>query len=572
VTLQGWAEILLAVGLALTLAWPLGGHIARVWTGEPTWLDPVLGPIERGIWRLTRIDPDHRQNWVEYAVAMLAFNAVGFVLIYGLLRLQGRLPLNPEAAAGMSPDLAFNTALAFITNTDWQAYVGERAASHLTQMAGLTTQNFASAGSGMAVASAFARSFASRGRATIGNFWSDLVRNTVHILLPLSVLVAIALAVTGVPQTLQAHIQAHTLEGATQTIALGPVASQEAIKMIGTNGGGFYNANSAHPYENPTAVSNMIQMVAMVVVGFGCGVAFGRVTRSPGDARILVLVMALMVMAAAGGVYAAETQATPALVAAHVVPSPNMEGKEVRFGAPGSAAFVAMTTGSSTGAVNSMHESLTPAGGGIALFLILLGEHLPGGAGSGLVGMLVIAVLAIFLAGQLVGRTPEYLGKKIETREVKLAMLASLILSTLVLGFSSLSASLPAALGAVSAPSAHGLTELFYNYASVAANNGSSFDGLRANTPYWNTTLGFAMAFGRFGVTLPALAIAGSLAAKPKLAPTMGTFPTDSPLFAGLVAAVVLILTGLQYFPALALGPMNEHFQMMRAAAEAGRR
>jgi K+-transporting ATPase ATPase A chain len=561
-TVQGWAEIFVSIGLAIALAWPIGDHIGRVWSNEPTWLDPIVGPVERGFYRIAGIDPDRGQSWCSYAVSLLTFSATGFLMLYALLRMQSYLPLNPQGASGLSPDLAFNVAMAFVTNTDWQAYVPERSVSHLSQMAGLTTQDFVSAGSGMAVAAAFTRAFASRRRVTIGNFWTDLVRNSLYVLLPLSIVLAIAFCALGVPQTLVGHVDAHTLEGARQTIALGPVASQEAIKHIGTNGGGFFNANSAHPFENPTPISNLLEMVAMSAVGFGCGVAFGRVTRAFADARSLVIVMAMMVVAAAGVVYAAETQPTPALVAAHVTQTPNMEGKEVRFGAPGSAAFVATTTGTSTGAVNSMHESLTPAGGGAALFLILLGEHLPGGDGSGLTGMLVMALLAIFLAGQLVGRTPEYLGKKIETREIKYAMLASLVLSASTLGFSSLAANLPTALKALSASGAHGLTEFFYTYASVAANNGSAFQGLHANTPYWNTTIGIVMALGRFGVAIPALAIAGSLAAKPKLPPTMGTFPTDSVMFVGLVATVIVILTGLQYFPALALGPIGEHFRM----------
>ena len=458
---QGWGEIVLAIGLSIALAWPIGLHIGRVWSGDPTFLDKALGPLERGFHRLAGIDAERGQTWLQYALAMLAFNAAGFLILYALVRFQQYLPLNPEHAPAMPPDLAFNLAMAFVTNTDWQAYVAERDLSHLVQTAGLTTQNFVSAGSGMAVASALSRAFASRGRTAIGNFWADLVRNTLYVLLPLSIVVAIALAAIGVPQTLLAHIDVHTMEGARQVIALGPVASQEAIKQIGTNGGGFFNANSAHPFENPTSLSNLIEMVSMNAIGFACGVAFGRVTRASADARSLIIVMAMMVLAAAGLVYAAESQPTPALVGAHVTASPNMEGKEVRFGAAGSAAFIAMTTGSSAGAVNSMHESLTPAGGGVALFLILLGEHLPGGDGSGLSGMLVMALLATFLAGQLVGRTPEYLGKKIETREIKLAMLASLILSAATLGLSALASSLPIALATLSASGAHGLTELF---------------------------------------------------------------------------------------------------------------
>jgi len=559
---QGWTEIVLTMGLAVGLAWPIGIYIARVWSGESTWLDPVVGPIERLFYRLAGIDPDHGQDWVEYAWALLTFSVAGFLILYAILRLQGHLPLNSLRTPGLSPDLAFNAAIGFVSNTDWQPFVPERTVSAFSQMAGFTTQNFASASAGLAVAAAFTRAFASHGRRTIGNFWADLVRNALYVLLPLSILVALALAVLGVPQTLLAHVEASTIEGAKQSIALGPVASQEAIKQLGTNGGGFFNANSAHPFENPTPISNLIEMVAMNTVGYACGVAFGRVVFARKDARSLVIVMSMMVLAAAAAIYVAEAQPTPALVAAHVQTTPNMEGKEVRFGAPGTAAFAAMTTGASAGAVNGMHESFTPAGGGVALFLVLLGDMLPGGVGVGIYRMLVMALLAVFLAGLLVGRTPEYLGKKIGAREIKLAMLASLVLSASVLGFSAAATSLALALHSISAPGAHGLTELVYAYASATANNGSSFAGLEANTPYWNTTLGIAMAVGRFGAAVPVLAIAGSLAAKPKLAATTGTFPTDGPLFVGLVAAVILILTGLQYFPALALGPINEHFEM----------
>jgi len=562
---QGWAEILLTMGLAVSLAWPIGIHIARVWSGEPTFLDAVAGPIERLFYRVAGIDPDHGQDWREYALCLLAFSAAGFMILYAILRLQAHLPLNPQGVRGLSPDLAFNVAMGFVSNTDWQPYVPERVISQFAQMAGFTTQNFTSAAAGMAVAAAFTRAFASHGRRTIGNFWADLVRNTLYVLLPLSIVVALALAALGVPQTMAAHVDAHTFEGARQTLALGPVASQEAIKQLGTNGGGFFNANSAHPFENPGPISNLIEMVAMNAVGYACGVAFGRVVLARRDARSLVIVMSMMVAAAAAAIYVAENQPTPALIAAHVRTTPNMEGKEVRFGAPATAAFAAMTTGASAGAVNGMHESFTPAGGGVALFLVLLGDMLPGGVGVGIYRMLVMALVAVFLAGLLVGRTPEYLGKKIGAREIKLAMLASLVLSASILGFSAAATSLALALHSISAPGAHGLTELVYAYASATANNGSSFAGLDADTPYWNTTLGIAMAFGRFGAAVPVLAIAGSLAAKPKLATTTGTFPTDGPLFVGLVAAVILILTGLQYFPALALGPINEHFEMIAA-------
>ena len=566
-TAQGWAEILLAIGLSVILAWPIGAYMARVWTFQPTWLDPICGPLERGFYRLSGIDADRGQSWPHYGLCLLAFNAAGFLVLFGVLRLQAYLPLNGAHFPNMTPDLAFNVAMGFVTNTGWEPYAGERAASHFSQMAGLTTQNFASAASSMAVAAAFTRAFFVRRRTEIGNFWADLVRNALYVLLPLAILVALLLAALGVPQTLAVRVNAHTLEGARQTLTLGPIASQESIKQLGTNGGGFFNANSAHPFENPTPLTNMIEMVSMNAVGFACAVAFGRVTKARSDARALVLVMALTVTAAAGAVYRAETQPTPALIAAHVQTTPNMEGKEVRFGVPGSAAFVAMTTGSSDGAVNDVQESLTPAGGGVALFMILLGHVLPGGVGSGLYGMLVMALLAILLAGLLVGRTPEYLGKKIEAREIKLVILSSLVVSVGILGFSAVAAILPLALHALSARGPHGLTEIVYAYASATANNGSSFEGLNDNAAYWNMTLGVAMALGKFAALIPILAIIGALAAKPKLPPTEGTFPTDGPLFVGLVAAVIVILTGLQYFPALALGPIVEQSQMSHWAA-----
>ena len=569
--LLGWAEIILSIGLAVGLAWPIGDHIGRIWLGEPTRLDRYLSPIEHGFYRLAGVDPDRGQNWWRYAFSLLAFNAAGFALLYLMLRLQGVLPLNPQRAPGMAPDLAFNAAVGFVTNTDWPAYAGERAVSHLVQMAGFTTQMFASAGSAMAVAAAFARAFRSRGRVNIGNFWADLVRNTLYVLAPLSIVVAIVLLALGVPQTLQGEIGAQTLEGAHQAIALGPIASQEAIKQLGTNGAGFFSANAAHPFENPSPLTNLIEMAAMNAVGFGCAIAFGRVVRARSDARALVIVMAMTLGAAAAAIYAAETGPTPAMAAAKLQPAANLEGKEQRFGAPGTAVFIAMTTGSSDGAVNDVQDSLTPAGSGVALFMILLGHTLPGGVGSGIYNMLVMALLAVFLAGMLVGRTPEYLGKKIEAREVKLAMLSALIVSVTILGLSAASAILPQALSSLSVKGPHGLMEIFYAYASATSNNGSSFAGLRVDTAYWNTTLGLAMLIGKFGTTIPVLAITGSLAAKPKLAHTDGTFPTDGPLFVGLITAVIVILTGLQYFPALALGPIVEQSQMQaRVAVEQG--
>jgi len=561
--MQGWAEIALTIALAVGLGWPLGLYMERVWTGAATWFDPVFRPVEAVFYRLSGVDRTKGQNWVSYCMALLAFSTAAFAFLYAILRLQGVLPLNPQGFAGMSPDLAFNTAISFVTNTNWQAYAGEGAASHFSQMAGLTVQNFASAAVGIAVAAALARAFAANRGESLGNFWSDLVRISLYILLPLSIVVALMLAALGVPQTLAAHVDAQTLEGAKQTIALGPIASQEAIKQIGTNGGGFFNANSAHPFENPNPISNLIEEVIMNMLAFACVVAFGRVAGVRKEARALVAVMAIMVTVAAGVIYVCETQATPALVAAHVITTPNMEGKEVRFGAPATAVFAAMTTGASDGAVNGMHESFTPLGGGMALFMIKLGEMLPGGVGSGLYGMVMMALLAVFVAGLMVGRTPEYLGKKIEAREIKLAMLATLILTVSILGFAAAALVLPSAMKAMSASGPHGLTEVLYAYASATGNNGSAFAGLSANAPYWNTTLGIAMWLGRFGYIVPVMAVAGGLAAKPKLAPSAGTLPTDGTLFIGLLIGVILILGGLQYFPALALGPIVEHFQML---------
>ncbi len=564
--IQGWAEIALTIGLAVGLGWPIGIYMARVWEWQPTWLDPVLRPVEALFYGAAGTGRRPAgQTWVAYSMSLLAFSAAAFFFLYAILRLQGVLPLNPQGFAGMAPDLAFNTAISFVTNTNWQSYSGESAASHFSQMAGFTVQNFASAAAGIAVAAALARAFAANRGETIGNFWADLVRITLYVLLPGAILTGLLLAALGVPQTLLPHVDAHTLEGAKQTIALGPIASQEAIKQLGTNGGGFFNANSAHPFENPNAISNLIEMVIMNMLGFACVVAFGRVINLKKEARALVVIMAIMVSAAAAGIYVAESQPTPALAAAHAVTAPNMEGKEVRFGAPSTAVFAAMTTGASDGAVNGMHESFTPLGGGIAMFMIQLAEMLPGGVGSGLYGMIIMALIAVFVAGLMVGRTPEYLGKKIEAREMKLCMLASLILTASILGFAAFAIVYPLAMKTVSASGPHGLSEVLYAYTSATGNNGSAFAGLTAANPFWDTTLGLAMWFGRFGYAIPVLAIAGGLVAKPKLEPTAGTLPTHGPLFIGLVIGVILILGGLQYFPAQALGPIVEHFQMQAA-------
>ncbi len=560
--IQGWAEIALTIGLSVACGWPLGIHMARVWDGKVRW----LAPVETVFYRASGVDPEKGQGWFAYTLSFLAFSTAAFLFLYAILRLQQHLPLNPGGFAGFSPDLAFNTAISFVTNTNWQFYSGESAASHLTQMAGLTVQNFASAAAGIAVAAALARAFAANRGTSLGNFWADLVRITLYILLPLSIVFALALCALGVPQTLMGHVDATTMEGAKQSIALGPIASQEAIKQIGTNGGGFFNANSAHPFENPNSITNLIEEVIMNMLGFACVVAFGRIVGVAKEARALLAVMVIMVGAAAAGIYVAESQPTPAVTAAHVVPGPNMEGKEVRFGAPSTAVFAAMTTGASDGAVNGMHESLTPLGGGIAMFLIHLGEMLPGGVGSGLYGIVLMAILAVFVAGLMVGRTPEYLGKKIEAKEIQFTMLATLILTISVLGFTGVAVVLPMALKTASVGGPHGLTEMLYAYTSATGNNGSAFAGL-GTSPYLNVTMGVAMWLGRFGYAVPVLAIAGTLVAKPSLAPTAGTLPTHGALFVGLLIGVILILAGLQFFPALALGPIVEHFQMLKAVA-----
>jgi K+-transporting ATPase ATPase A chain len=565
--IQGWAEIVFTIGLAVAIGWPLGIYMARIWRGQSTWLDPVLKPVERVFYGVSGVDPEKGQMWLTYGLAMLAFNAVGFLVLYAILRFQNVLPLNPQGFAGMNPHLAFNTAISFVSNTNWQFYSGESAASHFSQMAGFTVQNFVSPVMAMAVAAALARAFAANRGETLGNFWADLVRNTLYIMLPLAIVTGLVLAGLGVPQTLVGHVDAHTVEGAKQAIALGPVASQEAIKQLGTNGGGFFGANAAHPYENPSSLTNLIEIVIMLLVPLACVTAFGIVAGARKDARALLVAMVVILGAGITAIYAAETQPTPAQMAAHVQTTPNMEGKEVRFGAASSSLFAAVTTGVADGAINAQHESLTPAGGGVAMFLIQLGELAPGGAGCGLYGMVHMALLAVFVAGLMVGRTPEYLGKKIEAREVKYVMLSALILTVAILGFAAVAAVLPVALKALAASGPHGLSEILYAYSSSAGNNGSAFGGLSGNNYWWDTTTAIVMALGRYGYVVPVLAVAGSLVVKPKLVPTAGTLPTDNGLFIALLVGVVIILGGLQFFPALALGPIVEHFQMLAATA-----
>jgi len=563
-TLNGWLQI--AVTLALTLACilPLGRFMAGLFMGQRTFLHPLLHPVERGFYRLAGIDPQREQSWHGYALAMLTFSAAGFVALYALLRLQGVLPGNPAGLPGVAPDLAFNTAISFLTNTNWQAYSGESTMSNLAQMAGLTVHNFLSAATGIALAMAVTRAFARSGAATLGNFWVDLTRATLYVLLPLAVVVALAFVALGVPQTLVTSFDATALQGTQQVIAIGPVASQEAIKQLGTNGGGFFNANSAHPFENPSALSNVLAIWAMLAVSAALPITFGRMVGSERQGWAIVSAMALLLIVGVGVVYWAETAGNPLLTALGVDPSMgNMEGHEQRFGQAMSALFIAVTTGLSCGAVNTMHDSLLPLAGMVPMVLMQLGEVLPGGVGSGLYGMVVFAVLSVFVAGLMVGRTPELLGKKIEAREIKLAVLAVLILPMVILGFTALAAVLPVALAGLNNAGPHGLSEMLYAYSSAAGNNGSAFAGLSANTPWYNITLGTAMVLGRFAYVIPVLAMAGSLAAKTRAAPSAGTLPTDGPLFVGLLVGVILILGGLQFFPALALGPVVEHVLML---------
>ncbi len=499
---------------------------------------------------------------------MLVFSAASFLVLYLILRFQDVLPFNPQGFKGTSPDLAFNTSVSFITNTNWQSYVPEQVMSTFSQMVGLTSHNFLSAAAGIAMAAAVARAFAANRGEGLGNFWVDLTRISLYILLPLSIVIALTFVALGEPQTLAASANAVGVEGGKQTIALYPTASQEAIKQLGTNGGGIFNANSAHPYENPNSITNLIEIVEMNALGYACVIAFGIVALARKESRALVAVMAIFVLGASAVIYWTETQPAPAMHAVHASTAVNMEGKEVRFGAASTAVWAANTTGASDGGVNGMHDSFMPLGGGMAMFMIQLGEMLPGGVGSGLYGMVVMAVIAVFVAGLMVGRTPEYLGKKIESREVKFAMLAVLILPLSILGFSAVASVLPIALKALENSGPHGLTEIMYAYSSATGNNGSAFAGLSANVPYWNSTLGVAMLLGRFGYVIPVLAMAGAIAAKPKLAPTAGTLPTYGPLFIGLLIGVILIMGGLQFFPSQALGPIVEHFQVLDAVAQ----
>lgn len=557
-TANGWIQIALYCAIIVALVKPLGLYMTRVFTGERTFLSPVLRPVERGLYRLSGIDEGHEQSWMSYLVAMIYLHVGGFLILYALMRLQNVLPYNPAGQSAVAPDLAFNTSTSFITNTNWQNYGGESTLSYLTQMLGLTHQNFLSAATGIALAVALIRGFARASARTVGSFWVDLTRCTLYVLLPICIPYTLYLVWAGMPQTLGAYVDAATLEGAKQTIALGPVASQVAIKMLGTNGGGFFNANASHPFENPTAVCNFIQMISIFALGAALTNVFGRMVGDQRQGWAILGAMGVLFVTGVAVLYAAEAAGNP-LLHAIGLEGGNMEGKEVRFGIVASALFATITTAASCGAVNAMHDSLTALGGMIPLINMQLGEVIVGGVGAGLYGMLIFVIVAIFVAGLMVGRTPEYLGKKIEAKEVKMAMLGILILPLMMLGFTALAVVLPSAVAGTNNPGPHGFSEILYAYTSAAANNGSAFAGLSGNTMFYNVTLAIGMLVGRFFIHIPALAIAGSLAAKKRVPASAGTFPTHGGLFVGLLVGVILIIGGLTFFPALALGPIVEH-------------
>ncbi len=561
-TLNGWIQILIFCGIVILLVKPLGGYMTRVFTGERTLLSPLFGPLERGLYRIAGTGEKEEQHWTSYVFAMLLFNLAGVLVLYLLQRFQDVLPYNPASMGAVGPELAFNTATSFVTNTNWQNYGGESTMSYLVQMTGLAVQNFASAATGMAIAIALIRGFARASAKSIGNFWVDMTRATLYILLPICIVLTIAFVWLGVPQTLGPYVTATTVEGAQQVIALGPVASQLAIKMLGTNGGGFFNVNSAHPFENPDAISNLIQMVAIFAIGAGFTNVFGRMVGNQRQGWAIFATMGVLFVAGVIFTYWAEAAGNP-LVHAMGIEGGNMEGKEVRFGIVLSSLFAVITTAASCGAVNAMHGSFTALGGLIPMINMELGEVIVGGVGAGFYGILMFVILTVFVAGLMVGRTPEYLGKKIEAKEVKMAVLAILILPVAMLGFTAIAVILPTGVASIGNAGPHGFSEILYAYTSAAANNGSAFGGLTGNTPWYNITLGIAMLMGRFLVIIPALAIAGSLVVKKTVPASAGTFPTHGPLFVGLLCGVILIVGGLTFFPALALGPIVEHLAMV---------
>jgi K+-transporting ATPase ATPase A chain len=594
-------QLLVYFGILLVITKPLGSYMARVFAGERTFLHGALGWLERGTYRVLGVDPEEDMKWTTYSVAMLVFSLASLLFTYLALRLQGVLPLNPQhfGTQQMPAHLAFNTAASFTTNTNWQSYSPEVTLSYFSNMVALAIHNWASAAVGIAIAIAVIRGFARKNANGIGNFWADVVRATLYVLLPLCLVGGIAFVAMGVPQNFDPYAAATTLEGAKQTIALGPVASQEIIKQLGTNGGGFFNANSAHPFENPSPLSNLFTLLLIWSIPAAITHTFGKMVGNAKQGWALFGAMAALAIAGILVCTVAEQAGTPLLANAHIQtaatalqPGGNMEGKEVRFGIAASALFADVTTGASCGAVNSMHDSFTPLGGLVPLFNMLTGEVIFGGVGAGLYGMLMFAILAVFIAGLMVGRTPEYIGKKIEKFEVQMAMLATLVLAASVLGFTAISSTLDlpkegalaalntwpgsayggadsiygAATGNLNNAGAHGFSEIFYAYASGTGNNGSAFAGITANTPWYNVTIGLATLIGRFLMIVPLLAMAGALAKKSQIAASSGTFPTDTPTFAGLLVGVVIIVGALTYFPGLALGPVVEHFQMLALA------
>lgn len=560
-TFAGWIQILLYCAIIVALVKPLGSYMTRVFNGERTFLSSILRPIEAGLYWVGGVDERREQHWLTYTVSMLFFHVGGFFILYALMRLQAILPFNPAEQSAVAPDLSFNTAISFITNTNWQNYGGESTLSYLVQMLGLTHQNFLSAATGIVLAIALIRGFARASVRTIGNFWVDVTRCTLYVLLPICIVYTLFLVWQGIPQTLGSYVDATTLEGAKQTIAVGPVASQIAIKMLGTNGGGFFNANAAHPFENPTALSNFVQMVSIFALGAALTNVFGRMVGNQRQGWAILAVMGVLFIAGVAVTYWAEASGTTALHAMGLTDG-NMEGKEVRFGIAASSLFAVITTAASCGAVNAMHDSFTALGGMIPLINMQLGEIIVGGVGAGLYGMLLFVVLAIFVAGLMVGRTPEYVGKKIEAREVKMAMLAILVLPLMYLGWTAVAVVLPSAVASIANAGPHGFTEVLYAYTSQTGNNGSAFAGLTGNTLFYNITGASSMFVGRFFMIIPAMALAGSLAAKKIHPASAGTFPTTGGLFVGLVVGVILIIGGLTFFPALALGPIVEHLAM----------
>jgi potassium-transporting ATPase potassium-binding subunit len=568
-TANGWIQIALYAVIVIAITAPLGGYMMRVFGGERTFLTPVLRPIERLFYAISGVDEKEDQHWTVYTIAMLVFSLAGFVVLYGLQRLQNVLPSNPQHLPAVGEHLSFNTSMSFVTNTNWQSYTPETTMSYFTQMAGLTVHNFVSAATGIALAVALVRGFARRSAKGVGSFWVDMTRCVLYILLPFSIVVGLFFVWQGMPQNLHEYTSVTTLEGAKQTIAQGPVASQEVIKMMGTNGGGFFNANSAHPFENPNALTDLVQMVLIFSLGAALTNFFGRMVGDQRQGWAIFAVMGFLWLAGTSTVYWAESQPNPAYAGMHIDQSVtqyqaggNMEGKEVRFGITQSSLFATITTDASCGAINGWFDSFMPLGGMIPMINIQLGEIIFGGVGSGLYGMLLFVIVAMFVAGLMVGRTPEYLGKKLESKEVKMAMLAILILPLSILGFSALAAVLPAGLSSLNNAGPHGYSEMLYAYTSATGNNGSAFGGLNANTMFYDTTLTAAMFIGRFLMIVPMMAVAGSLAAKKIVPASAGTFPTHGGLFVGLVIGVILIVGGLTYFPALSLGPIVEHFAM----------